>query len=50
MEFKSFAIGYVTCMLVDLIFSVTNYFLEKAFTYRKLRNADITDIDVKGDK
>lgn len=50
MEFKSFAIGYVTCMVFDLIFSITNYFLEKAFTYRKLRKAEITEIDVKEDE
>lgn len=50
MEFKSFVIGYVTCIVFNLIFSITSYFLEKAFTYRQLRNAEITEIDVKEDE
>lgn len=43
MEFKSFAIGYITCMVFDVIFALTNLLLEKAFTYRKLRKIEIKD-------
>lgn len=43
MEFKSFAIGYITCMVFDLIFALTNFLLEKAFTYRKFRNVVINE-------
>lgn len=50
MEFKSFAIGYAFCVFDYLIFSLIDFICEKTKTYRKLRNADITDIDVKGDK
>ena len=41
MEFKSFAIGYITCMVFDLIFALTNLLIEKTFTYRKLRNVKV---------
>lgn len=35
MQFESFIVGYVFCMIADVVFSVANYYVQKAFKIRK---------------
>lgn len=35
--FKHFVVGYVFCMICDVLFSIANSFVQKALYYRKKR-------------
>lgn len=39
-NFRYFLIGYVFCMICDVVFSIANYFVQKALTLRKSRSAN----------
>lgn len=34
-DFPSFALGYIICIICDVVFSIANYFVEKAMYYRR---------------
>lgn len=40
-----FAAGLFTAMFLDVLFSIANYFLQKAFYLRSKRKGDKIDID-----
>ena len=33
----AYIVGFATCMICDVLFSVTDFFIQKAFYYRELR-------------
>lgn len=35
MDFKSFVLGVFSCMLLDVLFAIANFFLQRSFFYRK---------------
>lgn len=36
-DYNSFVLGIFVCMILDVLFSIANYFLEKAFAMRTER-------------
>ena len=46
----SFIVGILFAMILDILFSVANYFVEKSFALRKKRKDDVLNKkDIKSD-